>query len=69
MRAPRLFNWLFALKNGGRFVLRFDDTDVGRSRQEYADQIQTICIGWAFARTSSSTSPRASTPMRPRSND
>ena len=35
-----LFNWLFALKNGGRFVLRFDDTDVARSRQEYADQIQ-----------------------------
>src|SRR4051795_10280577 len=35
-----LFNWLFALKNGGRFVLRFDDTDVGRSRQEYVDQIQ-----------------------------
>ena len=35
-----LFNWLFAQKNGGRFVLRFDDTDVGRSRQEYADQIQ-----------------------------
>jgi glutamyl-tRNA synthetase len=35
-----LFNWLFALKNGGRFILRFDDTDVGRSRQEYADQIQ-----------------------------
>jgi len=35
-----LFNWLFALKNGGRFVLRFDDTDVARSRQEYVDQIQ-----------------------------
>jgi glutamyl-tRNA synthetase len=35
-----LFNWLFALKNGGRFVLRFDDTDVARSRQEYADLIQ-----------------------------
>jgi glutamyl-tRNA synthetase len=35
-----LFNWLFALKNNGRFVLRFDDTDVARSRQEYADQIQ-----------------------------
>ena len=34
-----LFNWLFALKNGGHFVQRFDDTDVGRSRQEYADQI------------------------------
>ena len=35
-----LFNWLYALKNGGRFILRFDDTDVARSRQEYADQIE-----------------------------
>ncbi|KAB2860384.1 MAG: glutamate--tRNA ligase, partial [Bauldia sp.] len=35
-----LFNWLFAKKHGGRFILRFDDTDVARSRQEYADQIQ-----------------------------
>jgi glutamyl-tRNA synthetase len=35
-----LFNWLFAKKADGRFILRFDDTDVARSRQEYADQIQ-----------------------------
>lgn len=35
-----LFNWLFAIKNNGRFILRYDDTDVARSRQEYADQIQ-----------------------------
>ena len=34
-----LFNWLFALKNSGRFVQRFDDTDVSRSKQEYADAI------------------------------
>ncbi len=34
-----LFNWLFAMKNGGNFVQRFDDTDVARSRQEYADAI------------------------------
>ncbi|MCI5077279.1 glutamate--tRNA ligase [Oricola sp.] len=34
-----LFNWLYALKHEGRFVLRFDDTDTARSRQEYADQI------------------------------
>lgn len=34
-----LFNWLFAMKNGGRFVQRFDDTDVARSKQEYADAI------------------------------
>ena len=40
-----LFNWLFALKSGGRFVQRFDDTDVARSRQEYADSILHD-IGW-----------------------
>ncbi|GAB1581816.1 glutamate--tRNA ligase [Phyllobacterium phragmitis] len=34
-----LSNWLFALKNDGRFVLRFDDTDIERSRQEYAEAI------------------------------
>jgi glutamyl-tRNA synthetase len=33
-----LFNWLFASKNAGRFILRFDDTDQARSRQDYADQ-------------------------------
>ena len=35
-----LFNWLFSMQQGGRFILRFDDTDVARSRQEYADGIQ-----------------------------
>ncbi len=34
-----LFNWLFAQKNKGRFIQRFDDTDRARSRQEYADAI------------------------------
>ena len=34
-----LFNWLFAQRQGGRFVLRFDDTDKERSRTEFADQI------------------------------
>ena len=34
-----LFNWLYALKHDGQFILRFDDTDVARSKQEYADQI------------------------------
>lgn len=32
-----LFNWLFAQKHKGRFIQRFDDTDIARSRQEYAD--------------------------------
>ena len=34
-----MFNWLFALKNKGRFIQRFDDTDVERSRQEFANSI------------------------------
>jgi glutamyl-tRNA synthetase len=35
-----LANWLFAQKHGGKFILRFDDTDVERSRREYADGIE-----------------------------
>ncbi|MCB1468351.1 MAG: glutamate--tRNA ligase, partial [Rhizobiaceae bacterium] len=34
-----LFNWLFAYRNKGRFIQRFDDTDVERSKQEFADAI------------------------------
>src|SRR3546814_13383732 len=29
-------NWLWARKNGGRFLLRMDDTDAARSTEEYA---------------------------------
>lgn len=35
-----LFNWLFARKNDGRFLLRFDDTDAARSTRAFADQIE-----------------------------
>ena len=35
-----LFNWLIARKQGGTFILRLDDTDPERSKQEYADAIQ-----------------------------
>lgn len=35
-----LYNWLFAKKTGGRFILRFDDTDVARSTRAFADQIE-----------------------------
>ncbi len=34
-----LFNWLFARKHGGKFLLRIEDTDKLRSKQEYTDQI------------------------------
>ena len=42
---PALYNWLFAKKMGGRFILRFDDTDLVRSKQEYADSIE-IDLHW-----------------------
>ena len=35
-----LMNWLFAKSQQGDFILRFDDTDVERSRREYADSIE-----------------------------
>ncbi len=35
-----LHNWLWARKSGGRFLLRLDDTDLERSRPEYADAIR-----------------------------
>lgn len=35
-----LHNWLWARKSGGRFLLRLDDTDLERSRAEYADAIR-----------------------------
>jgi len=34
-----LFNWFHARGHSGRFVLRFDDTDTARSREEYAAAI------------------------------
>ena len=34
-----ILNWLMALKTGGQFVLRYDDTDTARSTQEFADGI------------------------------
>nr|WP_319386941.1 glutamate--tRNA ligase [uncultured Roseibium sp.] len=37
---PALFNWLFARKENGRFILRFDDTDLERSKAEYAESIE-----------------------------
>ena len=34
-----LFNYLFARRNGGTFVLRIDDTDLERSKEEYIDKL------------------------------
>ncbi|WP_339688724.1 glutamate--tRNA ligase [uncultured Parasphingorhabdus sp.] len=35
-----LHNWMFAKKEGGTFLLRLDDTDAERSKDEYVDAIR-----------------------------
>src|SRR3954469_24351426 len=35
-----LVNWLYAKANGGKFILRIDDTDKERSRLEFEDAIK-----------------------------
>ncbi len=45
-----LFNWLFAKKEGGSFLLRIEDTDTERSKEEYLkniyDGLQWLGINW-----------------------
>ncbi|QLC25597.1 glutamate--tRNA ligase [Parasphingopyxis algicola] len=40
-----LHNWLWARKRGGRFLLRLDDTDSERSKEEYVEAIRAD-LGW-----------------------
>ena len=35
-----LHNWMIAQKSGGKFILRIDDTDAERSKEEYVDAIR-----------------------------
>ena len=45
-----LFNWLYARRHGGTFILRIEDTDVGRSQAEMAtgilDGLRWLGIDW-----------------------
>ena len=45
-----LFNWLFARRHGGKFLLRLDDTDRQRSKPEYETAIEQdltwLGLGW-----------------------
>src|SRR3972149_2755992 len=45
-----LFNWLFARKHGGKFLLRIEDTDKERSKGEYEqsifDGLNWLGINW-----------------------
>ncbi len=45
-------NFLFAKKQHGRFILRFDDTDVARSKEEYAQAIE-FDLAWLGIRPDS----------------
>ena len=40
-----LHNWMLARKAGGKFLLRIDDTDAARSKEEYVDAIRED-LGW-----------------------
>lgn len=42
---PALLNWLYAIRNGGRYILRLDDTDVARSTEAFARAIEDD-LGW-----------------------
>src|SRR3984885_709957 len=39
-----LFNWLFARQHGGTFVLRIEDTDTERNRDEWIAGIQRALL-------------------------
>lgn len=45
-----LFNWLFAKKHQGRFILRIEDTDHERSKEEYEldaeESLNWLGLGW-----------------------
>lgn len=45
-----LFNWLFARKNAGRFVLRIEDTDAARSTKSFElaimEDLEWAGLGW-----------------------
>lgn len=57
-----LFNWALARKAGGGFILRLDDTDPERSRDEYADAIREdlrwLGLAWDREETQSARLPR-----------
>jgi glutamyl-tRNA synthetase len=42
---PALLNWLFARKHGGDYILRLDDTDTARSKEEFAAGID-VDLAW-----------------------
>ena len=63
---PAVFNWLFARREGGTFLLRFDDTDLERSKEEYVAGMREDLTGSGSHGTRSSASRSASPSTRRR---
>ena len=68
-----LFNWLFAQRHGGTFILRLDDTDRQRGKPEYEAAIERdllwLGLGWtrkdgARNRTGNGQAPAADRPCQ-----
>lgn len=57
-----LHNWMLARQSGGRFILRIDDTDAERSREEYVDAIRAdlawLGLDWDQEERQSARRPR-----------
>ena len=59
-----LYNLLFARGRRGTFVLRVDDTDVERNRDDYEHAIYECCAGWAWTGTRGRTKAARTRPYR-----
>lgn len=57
-----LFNWLFAKKHGGQFLLRIDDTDAGRN---VAEALQPILDGFRWLGIDWDEGPEVGGPYAP----
>ena len=43
-----LYNWLFARRFGGDFLLRIEDTDSSAARPVMKRSYWMICVGWVW---------------------
>ena len=57
-----LFNWLFARRHGGQFILRIDDTDEQRNLQE---ALQPILAGFRWLGIDWDEGPEVAGPHAP----
>ncbi len=55
-----LFNWLFSHQSGGTFILRIEDTDAERNRDEWRDGIIAGSRGGSGSTSTRVRSSRAS---------